>query len=94
MTYGHKIPLRTIRGKILKKHERVMHLHTDEQIEKRRVIAKKSLTTMCGNGRLSKEEVDTTRTNTFSWYVARPLHHSWAQLRPDHCKSYVRSSSV
>ena len=34
MAYGRKIPLMTIREKILKKHERLMHLHTDEQIEK------------------------------------------------------------
>ena len=34
IAYGCKIPLMSIREKILKKHERLMHLHTDEQIEK------------------------------------------------------------
>ena len=34
IAYGRKIPLTTIREKLLNKQERLMHLHTDEEIEK------------------------------------------------------------
>ena len=34
VAYGRKIPLMTIREKLLKKQERLMHLHTDEQLDK------------------------------------------------------------
>ena len=34
MAYGRKIPLITIRKKWLEKHEKLMHLHTDEEIER------------------------------------------------------------
>ena len=34
MTYGRKIPLIIIRKKWLEKHEKLMHLHTDEEIER------------------------------------------------------------
>ena len=31
--YGRKIPLLEVRAKLLKKHEKLMYLHSDEEIE-------------------------------------------------------------